>query len=266
MCPVATDKHRERVAGRLPDFLIIGAQKCGTSSLYRLLCQHPYVEPAARKEVHFFDTQFDRGMSWYRSHFPSPAMREGRKVLTGESSPYYLYHPHAAVRAGEVVPQAKLIALLRNPVDRAYSHYHKRVKGKPEALRFEDAIEAEAQRLRGEREQMLADESYESLTYQTFSYLSRGIYVDQLMEWRRYFGQGQILVLKSEDFFAEPRETFGAVLEFLGLPAWEPDTYGHRNSGSYQQKMRSVTRRRLEGYFEPHNRRLYDYLGVDFGW
>jgi hypothetical protein len=253
------------VAGTLPDFLIIGAQKCGTTFLYHLLCQHPYVEPAATKEVHFFDTNFAEGVQWYRSHFLPPSQKDGRKVLTGESSPYYIYHPHASKRAAKVVPQAKLIALLRNPVDRAYSDYNHKFREAREPLSFEEAIEAEEERLKGEKEKMLADENYASINYRKFSYLSRGVYVDQLKEWRRYFEEEQLLILKSEDFFESPQATFDRVLAFLGLPPWETGVLGERNEGSYEQ-MNPATRQRLEDYFEPHNKRLYEFLGVDLGW
>jgi hypothetical protein len=252
-------------AGALPDFLIIGAQKCGTTFLYHLLCQHPYVRPATIKEVHFFDTNFAEGVQWYRSHFSPPSQKDGRKVLTGESSPYYIYHPHAARRAAKVVPQAKLIALLRNPVDRAYADYNHKFREAREHLSFEEAIEAEEERLRGEKEKLHADENYDSPKYQKYSYLSRGIYVDQLKEWREYFDEDQLLVLKSEDFFENPQESFERVLEFLGLPHWETGTSGERNEGEYDE-MSSATRQRLEAYFEPHNKRLYEYLGVDLGW
>lgn len=251
--------------GALPEFVIIGAQKCGTTFLYHLLCHHPNVEPALAKEVHYFDTHFDKGIEWYRSRFPSPTRKGGRRAMSGESSPYYLYHPHAAKRAAQVVPKAKLIALVRDPVDRAYSDYNHKVREGRETLSFEEAVEAEPERLRGEREKMLADEGYHSPNYRKYSYLSRGIYVDQLKEWRRFFAEGQLLVLKSEDFFQDPQGCFEHVLDFLGLPGGETGASGERNEGDYPP-MNPATRRRLEEFFEPHNRRLYEYLGVDFGW
>lgn len=254
-----------------PDFLIIGTQKGGTTAFYRLLTQHPLVQPATTKEVHYFDVHFAKGIDWYLSHFPVSTSRDGQKTLTGEASPYYLYHPHAARRAAQVVPGAKLITLLRNPVDRAYSDYNHKVREGRERLSFEEAVVAEEKRLAGEKEKMLADESYQSTNYRRYSYLSRGIYADQIEEWTSYFARDQMLALKSEDFFADPTGTLAACLEFLELPSWEPrdrDLVGNpdaRHEGSYET-MNSATRRRLEAHFEPHNRRLYNYLGKDFGW
>ncbi len=106
--------------GALPDFVIIGAHKGGTTSLYHLLTQHPHVERAPVKELHFFNRpkRFDKGIEWYRQCFPQPRWKDGRRTITGEATPYYLFHPHAAERMAEAIPQARLIALLRNPVDR----------------------------------------------------------------------------------------------------------------------------------------------------
>jgi hypothetical protein len=269
-----TDKSKgpqvevDPTSGSLPDFLIIGAQKAGTTFLYYLLCQHPYVAPTSEKELHYFDSQrINRGIEWYRSNFPPPSSKDGRRVIAGEASPYYLYHPLAAKRAAEFVPEAKLIALLRNPVDRAYSDYQNRLREGNEFLSFEEAIEAEEERIGGEREKMLADEGYSSTSHRRHSYLARGVYVDQLKEWHEHFEKDQLLVIKSEDFFARPEESLGGVFDFLELPVWRPEllSVSLRNESDYEP-MDPATRERLESYFEPHNQRLYEYLGTDFGW
>lgn len=265
------ERGEKSASGGLPDFLIIGAQKGGTTFLYNLLARHPYVEPASTKEVHYFDVRYEKGEEWYRSHFPKAATKDGLKIQSGEASPYYLFHPHAARRAAGTVPQAKVIALLRNPVDRAYSDYQHKFREGREDLDFEAAIEAEESRLAGEKEKMLADEGYDSLAYRKYSYLARGVYVDQLAGWHEHFGRDRVLVLKSEDLFERPPEVFGRVREFLGLPEWEPDASLLRggpestHEGGYQP-LSPTLRERLEAYFEPHNRRLYEYLGTDFGW
>lgn len=254
--------------GALPDFVIIGGKKCGTTFLYHLLQRYPQVTPAAKKEVHFFDMRFHKGIDWYRSQFPSLERGEGPRVITGEASPYYLYHPHAARRAAEVVPRARLIALLRDPIDRAVSDYHDKARQGREPLTFEEAIEAEEGRLRGEKEKMLADEAYVGRNYRAFSYLSRGIYVDQLREWHKFFDKEQMLVLKSEDMFEDTIGTLKKVSDFLRLPDREidiPPMSENRNEGRYAP-MEPATREMLHDYFAPHNQRLYEYLGTDFSW
>ncbi len=252
----------------LPDLLIIGAQKCGTTFLYQLLVQHPRVKSAFVKEVHYFDLNFAKGNNWYRSNFPL-RMRNTRTYITGEASPYYLFHPHAAKRASMVVPDAKLIILLRNPVDRAYSHYQhqtKRVAGEArETLTFEEAIEAEERVLPAEVSRMLRDESYKSSSHRTRSYLSRGRYMDQLQVWSSFFQREQMFIAKSEDLFSGTTNSLERMLDFLEIPHWAPETYSIPNKREYTG-LDPLVRQRLDEYYKPHNQRLYEYLGVDLGW
>ena len=261
----------ERHLRVMPDFIIIGAQKCGTTALYDQLCQHPRIIPATTKEVNFFDEKFGEGAKWYRSHFPlGPYMYYQRyvrsqEVITGEASTNYIFYPHVPARVRAMVPDAKLIALLRNPVDRAYSHYQHGVKRGGVHTSFEVAIEQEETSIFGEKERMIADENYYSWSYQAYSYKSKGIYVDQLEVWSRLFPRENILILKSEDYFDDPSSVFRQVLDFLHLPTWEPEVFKASNVGCYQP-MNSSTRKFLHDFFRPHNERLYKLLGTDLGW
>jgi hypothetical protein len=186
--------------------------------------------------------------------------------VTGEASPYYFAHPSAPRRISEIVPSARLVLLLRNPVDRAYSHYHHEVrKGRETSSSLEEAIDREEQRLRGEMERMLADEDYYSFNHHRYSYLSRGIYIDQLRVWADFFPKEQILVLESEDFFADTPVVFKQVVEFLNMPDWELREYRNYNRAN-NPEMESATRKRLIKFFEPHNMELYEYLGRDLDW
>jgi Sulfotransferase domain len=256
----------------LPDFLVIGTARGGTTSLYRYLELLPGVGPAARKEIHFFDLHYRKGTAVYRCYFPTrleklSALRAGVPTfVTGEACPYYIFHPNVPKRVKLVVPRVKLIALLRNPVERAYSHYHLEVRAGIEKLSFEEAIDREEERLHGEMQRMLADENHISFNHQHYSYRSRGLYADQVQRWLSYFPRDQLLILRSEDLFAEPAETMRRVTAFLDLPTPPPDqTYRTFNTGRYAS-IEPVVRRRLVDYFEPHNRRLYDFLGVNYGW
>lgn len=250
---------------RLPDFIIIGGKKCGTSSLYNYLARHPGIAPAFRKEVHFFDGAGERSTLRYRAYFPSRTSRENARRLTGEATPYYLFHPLASARVRAAVPEAKLIAVLRNPVDRAYSHYHHEARRGTEELPFEEAIDREVERLEGERERMVREGVYDSLERRRYSYLSRGVYVDQIQSWREHFPEEQLLILRSEDLFGDPRSALGHALEFLGLPPLEDGNFSKDNRGGYVE-MDPALRERLVEYFRPHNERLREYLGRDFGW
>ena len=268
-------KGQRTVADALPDFLIIGEKKCGTSYLYYLLGQHPLVQPAASKELHFFDVHFDEGIEWYRRCFPQPRRKDGRRTITGEATPY-MSHPFAPKRVAEVVPEARLIALLRNPVDRAYSDYQQMVRKGRETRMFEEIIGVAA-KVRspsaGGKTPKRKDRG--DLGDARRRYLSRSVYVDQLLRWSEFFPREQMLVLKSEDFFENPQQTLEVVFNFLDLPEWELEASeirmerkkrDKRNTGVYEAEMDPSTRRRLEEYFEAHNKRLYGYLGADLGW
>ena len=255
----------------MPDFLIIGANRCGTAALYQYLCEHPCFAPSFQREVHFFERNYAKGISWYRSYFPSVvykyyATKFGKeRFITGEATTYYIFHPHAPQRILQTIPGAKLIALLRNPVARAYAQYHQKVRQGREPLSFEDAIEAEPERLRNEKEKMAADERYDSIPYRDYSYLTRGLYVDQLAHWMSLFPKEQILILGSEDLRANPAAVIQDVLRFLELPRWEPKAHNNYGQAEYP-RMEAKLRSRLVDYFAPHNRRLYEFLGRDFGW
>lgn len=257
----------------LPDFLIIGAQRCGTTSLYRYLVQHPSVAPTVMaKGVHYFDVDFDKGVDWYRGHFPTTWRRAFRRsvrradLITGEGSPYYLFHPLVPGRVADLVPDVKLIVMLRDPVERAYSHYkHYRLRELEPLETFEEALAAEEERLAGEVERLHVDPFYRAWDHQHFSYVARGMYAEQLERWRRFFPQEQLLVLKSEDFFADPGSAYSETLDFLGLPQRRLRAYERHNPTS-DSSMRPDTRRRLHELFAEPNRRLATFLGRPFEW
>jgi Sulfotransferase domain len=248
----------------MPDFIIIGGQKCGTTFLYRYLSEHPSIAAATRKELHFFDLNVDKGMAWYRSHFPLKVYarlfeaRHQQRLFTGEASPAYLFYPHVPRRIAELLPPVKLIALLRNPIDRAYSHYKHNVRRKRESLSFEEAIAQEAQRL--------SDPNKQPFDYHHYSYLKRGIYAEQLGVWLEVFPKEQLLILRSEDLFEKPQRVFAQVQAFIGVPHWElPADYQVPNPSS-GSLMRTDARLKLAAYFRPHNQALTDLLGRDFEW
>ena len=154
------------VGGRLPDFVIIGAMKSGTTSLYNFVIKHPTIAPAFAKELHYFSIWYKFGELWYRSNFPTNLSRHyfykktNQKLLSGEASPTYLFYPTVPSRMKEILPDVKLIVILRNPVDRAYSHYHHMLRRNNESLSFEKAIESEKERCAGERERLIKNPDF----------------------------------------------------------------------------------------------------------
>ena len=256
----------------LPDFLILGAQRCGTTSLYNYLAQHPSVGPLVlEKGAHYFSTNSDKSLSWYRSHFPmkwraAAERRHGRPFVTGEGSPYYLFHPLAAQRVAKILPDVKLLVMLRDPVERAYSQYrHETARGFEHLPTFEAALDAEPERLAGERERIIAEPGYHSFAHQHHSYLARGRYLEQIRVWQSVFPPERMLIIRSEDFFADPDTSYASALSFLGLPEWRPRSFARYNAAA-PARMEPSTRERLERYFAGPNRELAQHLGFDLGW
>ena len=244
--------------GRPPDFVIVGAQRAGTTSLFRYLAAHPDVAVPGEKELHFFDLGFARGGDWYRQQFPVDG-------VTGEATPYYLFHPHAPRRLAAALPVAKLIVLLRDPVERAVSHYKHEVATGFEPLAFEEAVAREEERLLGEAERLEADETYYSFAHQHWTYVARGRYAEQLERWFSLVARERVLVLRSEDLYADPAAALAETLAFLGLEPWTPSSF-ERYNATEAMELPTDLRRRLRASLADDTARLEALLGREMGW
>jgi hypothetical protein len=253
-------------ARALPDFVVIGAQKSGTSSLYGQLAAHPSVFPALRKEVHHFDRR-PQPIARYRAFFPrrsvldAVAARTGC-ALTGEATPYYLFHPAVPARMHAVIPDVRLIAVLRDPVARAISAYHHAVRMGDERRPIEVALDPAAA-------EVLAPASDASwydaprCPARLHGYLARGRYAEQLERWLAVFPREQLLVTESDALRGGrvPAE----VLAFLGLPGEGAPAVPDRNVGAYAAPASGIESR-LVDYFRPQNARLGSLLGIELPW
>lgn len=249
-----------------PSLLLIGPRRTGTTTMFKTLDMHPNMIGASRKEIKFFNINYWRGMSWYQGFFPRRTTLEENQAITFEASPYYIYHPLAAERIRKHFPEMKIIATLRNPIDRAYSDYKHNVGKRKEALQtFEEAIAAEQARLEGQAEKIAADPHYSVYNHMKFSYLDQGIYHKHLERWFAIFPREQILVVNSERFFTNMHAEFDRIIEFLGLPVWNLTVSRNANPQDYSP-IKPETRQRLVEFFKPHNQRLYEMLDDDFGW
>lgn len=235
---------------RLPEFIIIGAQKSGTSSLYYYLSQHPSLKLSVEKEIHYYNYYQQRGkdINWYKSFFPLRIKSINKK--TGEASPYYLFDENAAERLKRDIPDIKLIALLRNPIDRAYSAYNMNVtQGNHEHLQsFEQAIAN-------------TDLSMEASQV----YLLRGQYANHIKNWLKYFNRDQFLFIKSEELFKNPKSILKKVYKFLEIEEIYPNNLNAKEVGSYTE-LSAQTRAQLENHFKRHNQELVQLLGDEFRW
>ncbi len=247
----------------LPSFVIAGAQKCGTTTLAGVVRQHPEVHLSKRKEIHFFDRHFDRGLEWYESQFsPKPHHRQ-----VGEATPAYMYDATARERLTQTLPEARLVIILRNPVDRAYSHYwHKRRLGDEPLATFEEAMDAEPERRArtGVRARI------------GFAYVDRGHYVDQLEELAAAQGRERLHVMLLDDLVSDRVATMRALLEFLEIDPEPAASLEVRKRNSYRvtddsgttetvpySPMPAETRARLTEFYADSNARLADFLGRD---
>jgi hypothetical protein len=240
--------------------------------MYRTLSQHPDVLKAVfHKGVHYFDMNYDRGLNWYRAHFPLRATaRRGRPAtgpaaLTFESSPYYMFHPLAADRIASDLPGVKLLVLVRDPVERAYSaHAHELARGFDD-VPFARALELEPARLRGEAERMAAEPGYLSHSHQHHAYCARGRYSEQLARLERVFGAERIHVVDSGDFFTKPEPVYDGVLDFLGLRRHDYPEF-ERHNARPRAPMPPELRSALNEQFLPFDEELTRWLGRIPSW
>ena len=251
--------RRATAALRLrPSFLIIGAQKSATTALFNLLLAHPFVLPPVRKGIHYFDDFHHRGPGWYRSHFPRD---HGGPHITGEASPSYLMHPLAPRRAAAFDARMRLIAILRDPVERALSHHAMSIRNGNEWLPFETAVDAEAQRLSEIGDVVPDGPRFRSHSVRVHSYLTRGRYAEQLEAWLEHFPRDHLLVLRTEDFWADGNRFVNRVYRFLRLPEFRLAAGAF--AGQREHSVDPVLRHRLEQYFAADQAKLTTLLDQD---
>ncbi|MFE1169381.1 sulfotransferase family protein [Nocardiopsis sp. NPDC058789] len=257
-------------ARAVPDFLICGAQRSGTTSLFKALSQHPGATgPVLRKGVHYFDTGHHRGPDWYRSHFPLRASlrpRWGRpRVRVFESSPYYLFHPLSAERIAKELPEARIVVILRDPVERAYSaHAHETARGF-ETEPFARALELEERRLAGTEERLVEDPGHHSHSHQHHGYVARGRYADQLERMEAAVGRERMHVVDYADLFDGGPRALAGILDFLGLPPG-PDLSLGRHNARKRAVMPETLRAELTSRFADSDARLATWWGRTPSW
>ncbi len=265
-----------------PEFLIIGAKRGGSTSFYYDLLGHSQIcqlfprperlpKSDSTKGIHYFDTNYFRGERWYRSWLPSTLVRNRQQarvdapVITGEASPYYLFHPGAAQRASALLPRAKIIAVLRDPVMRTYSHWKERRRNKVEELSFVDALAAEDDRIGDVTERLRSDPRFRSYAHENLSYARQSEYDLALNAWFARYSARQVLILASEDYYREPQACLGRALDFLGLPP-EPIASGEIRNAAAGDELDPRIRASLAERFAPHNERLEMLTGQHLPW
>ncbi|TIC81859.1 sulfotransferase domain-containing protein [Nocardioides sp. GY 10127] len=256
----------------LPGLLITGGQRCGTTSLYKALSQQPHLHrPVWRKGVHFFDSSYDKGVDWYRSHFPlvstvrRSSERWGTPATCFESSPYYLFHPLAAERIHETLPQVRVVILVRDPIERAISaHAHELARGY-ETLPLAEALAAEDARVAGEEERLAEDPTYTSHAHQHQAYRRRGEYVTQIEKLASVLGRDHVYVMDSHRFFEQPADVFVDFLGWMGTRAVVPTMFEQHNARK-KSTIDPGLRAELEQHYAPFDEALTPWLGAPASW
>ena len=246
----------------LPDFIIIGTVRSGSTSLYYNICEHPSVLEAAYDEIGYFDSNYHLGENWYRSMFPTQKMmnkiREDTGYsITGEDTPFYFWKKEVAERILSDMPETKLIVILRNPVDRAYSNYNLAVRENNKKLTFEEAI--------GEEIEFLSKNSFRETVDRFRSYLTKGMYVNQIKPWLDIFSREQLHFLSTEQMKNEPCETLDLVFKFLSIPSYDIKNLQERKLANYKQ-MNENTREQLIKYYKSYNEEFFKIINQKFEW
>ena len=260
---------------RPPELIVVGAKRGGTTSLWKYLDSHPGILPTFPraeqiKGTYFFDEEWSRGERWYRSHFPTDHTRAkvGRQLgydpIAFEASPYYLFHPHAPARAHQVVPNALIVAVLRDPVERAFSHYKER-RNHTEPLSFAEALAAEEERTAGEEARMLADPSVVSLAHRHQTYVAQSRYAPMLTRWFDAYGRDRVLVAAAEEFYADPQSFCDEITDRVGLPRHDlgsPEPFNSEPSADMDPEVRAQLRATLRDDIEA----VEELLGRPMPW
>lgn len=256
----------------LPDLVLAGVQRSGTTALTEALYRLPNVErPRRGKGSHYFSYNYHRGWEWFQSQFPtetwasSVERRTGRPLFCFDACPYYLFHPFAVERLAQALPEVKVLVMLRDPVRRAESHFHHSVSHGHEQLSFTEALAAEPARLAGEDDRMQEDWTYWSHSHEHHSYVTKGLYVEQLERLFHHYPRSQVLVVQSEAFYRRPDEVLARLTDWLTLPPVGLERGDDRNGHRYRPMDDAMRRRLIEIYREP-NERLYRLLGERYDW
>jgi hypothetical protein len=252
----------------IPDFLVIGAKRCGTTSLYQHLPEHPCISKSPYDNMGFFNDNFHLGVNWYKSFFPTTFTRNKIKSKFGDFLAFdvttkYMEEESTANNVYQTKPNMKIIIILRNPVDRAYSQYHLSVRQTAERRSFEDVVEENMNRLNKE-----SHEHYEikpRFSAKEDNYLKKGLYALQLRYWLKIFPRENILIVSTEEFESNQQIIYNKIFEFLNISKSEVKNTKKMEKGNYPP-MKSETRNLLLEYFRPHNHELFELINMEFDW
>ena len=248
----------------LPNFIIIGVKRCGTTTLYEQLSEHPCIEKSAHDNLGFFNNNFELGVNWYKSHFVTNFKKNQIKKKYGKFATYdvtssYIQKKKTAENIFSVLPSVKLILILRNPSDRAYSEYNQNIVDEDESRSFEELIKREIHEIKNK-----GNESME-FSVDKINLVKKGIYIKQILPWLEIFPKKQILIISTEEFDENTSETYNKIFRFLELPKYEIKNNKRYRKGNYE-KMKEETRQTLNNFYQKYNEELFQKIGKNFEW
>lgn len=257
-----------------PSFFIIGVQKGGTTALAQYLSEHPEIIQPQRKDIYFFNNceNFAKGLNWYQAHFAHRIYKKAyeirhqvKEAITFDATPNYFAAPGAAQRLHSFYPNAKLILLLRNPTERAWSNFRMNKRHQFEPLDFEAALKAENNRI--SNEDLFAEKQHtHSYVRQRLAYRTNGVYAELLKEWLRYFHRDQFCIVRTEDLLQQTQETYNTITDFIGVQRFTGVKFNRYNEGGEQKEMPAASKQELDQFFAPHNQALEQLLQRNFNW
>ena len=253
----------------LPDFIVIGVGRGATTTLHHNLSKNPCLFSASYDETGFFDDNYHLGLNWYRSLFPTKfiknkTIKNHKKFLSYEVTPTYIRRPWTAKRIKKTLPNVKLIAILRNPVDRAYSHYNMSISEGNYKNSFEDVVNKNLKELKELSSYDKGSDEYFKIFVEN-SHISRGFYAEQLKIWLNIFDDKQIHITSTENLASNPQKTFSNIFNFLEIPDYKLEKLENKRKGNYLPMEKDI-REKLLNYFKPYNEELFELIGKKFNW
>ena len=249
----------------LPDFIVIGVKRCGTTSLYEQLPEHPDIMNSTQDNVGYFNNNFQLGINYYRSFFPTSWKTKNGKIKTFEVTSSYIQKSKTAKNLFKTLPEIKLILMVRNPIDRAYSEFNLDVKEEEQEKTFEELINEEITRIEKEDESILSKNYVDKFSPKFRHYLRKGMYYEQLQPWLELFKKNQILIISAEEFENETQEIYNKIFHYIGVSKYQIKNTQKARKGNYS-KMNDHTRELLSKYFKPHNEKFFELIGRRYDW
>ncbi len=248
----------------LPNFLVIGVKRCGTTTLFEQLSEHPCIEKSAHDNLGFFNNNFELGLNWYKSHFTTnfkkkQIIKKYGKFATYDVTSSYIQYEKTATNISKTLPNIKLILILRNPTSRAYSEYNQNIIDEDESRGFEKLIKEEILQMENEQNNKL------KFSLDKINLIKKGIYINQILPWLEIFPKNQILIISTEEFGNKTNETYNKIFKFLELPKYEIRNKQRYRKGNYK-KMSNETRELLDHFYEKYNNELFQKIGQKFEW